>query len=212
MIITWGSEYIGHVGFTANPEDYDAEPPIRSLWFDAGPVAMNADREAVALALTFGRYASGRFQVVHKFSPVVAHAIEASMQPVWTTPSPIEYYPKALPIGSRTLDVHWTDEPAPSLNLGNEAQLAIQRSDRSAGSMRGLNRMTLSSNAWLHADTRGSELVQIFPLIAVAVLFAEDLNADVLRIRGQFDESSDEWINLVRLLATARLGITQVPA
>lgn len=73
--------------------------------------------------------------------------------------------------------------------------------------MRSINGLHVASNAWIHSRGELSSLESIFPYLAAAVLYAEDLEVDTIQIYGHFDTQSDTWKKLVLLLGSARLGI-----
>ncbi|GAA2136651.1 hypothetical protein GCM10009825_22100 [Arthrobacter humicola] len=210
MIVTWNGEYVGHTGFNVTADDYDGEPRFRSFWFDAAPKNRHPDREAVAAFLVFSSAMGGLVNLPHKFSPAVDSAMRSIASPVPVVFSPIEYYPKALPGGSRPLNLSWSGIEAASTDettRDDTTYLRIERSDETAGSLRTLRGLTMSSNAWLHSDGRRGHVSSIRPYLAAAVLFAEDLDADSIRIPGDYDQESQEWKDLVYLLGTARLGL-----
>lgn len=211
MIITWRGELVGHVGLTAVPNDYDGNPQFSNFWFDASPKAIHPDRQAVAAYLIFGSYMSGRVQMPHAFSPAVEAALRFDAEPVSISFNPIEYYPKALPIGSRVLDLSWegSSNNCEIADSPGSAYLHILQSDRAAGSIRTVNGLTIGSNAWLHTSSKRDSLQRIYPFVAAAVLFAEDLEVDVVRVPLGYDEGTAEWRALSSLLASARLGLAQ---
>lgn len=213
MIITWQSEFEGHIGFRAAPEDYDATPHVTHLWMDKMPVERHWDREAVAAYLVYGGYASGRFVVPHKFSPAAAKAMATMSDPVDLRPEPIEYYAKRLPSGNRTMrilkDGSLGEEYIAPDNQGG-CYLQVLRSDRAAGAVRTINGLTVASNAWVHATADDGGLTSLYPYLALGALFAEDLEANVLEIEADVDSSTSEYRQLQHLLSTARLGLRVV--
>lgn len=210
MIIKWNGDLIGHIGFNASTDDYDGEPTFKSYWFDSAPKSLHADREAVAAFLVFGSFMGGLVTLPHKFSPAVDSAMRGLAGPVPVVFAPVEYYPKALPAGVRKLDLSWSDlqqSGVSRVSEDNSAYIRIERSDKTAGSLRTIRGLTLASNAWLHARGQSGSLSALYPYIAAAVLFAEDLDADTIRLPGAHDTSSREWRDLAHLLSTARLGL-----
>jgi hypothetical protein len=208
MIIKWLSEFDGQAGFSVEAGDYDGTPTISNLWMDSGPKVRHWDRQAIAAYLVFGSTFGGPVTMPHKFSPAVANAIKNLSLPVQLDLQPIEYYPKALPIGERKLLVV-RDIPIPDhlLNPSNQSEsyLEVLPSDKANGAVRRVNGLTVASNAWLHASSTG--IASWYPFIAMACLFAEDLDAGTIVIPESIDISSQEWKNLSYLLSTARLGL-----
>lgn len=211
MIIKWSNELHGPAGFTVTPEDYDGTPRLFQLLMDVAPKVRHWDRQAVAAFLTFGKSFGGPVTMPHKFSPAVSNAIKAMALPVQLDLQPIEYYPKALPIGERRLHVI-VDEQVPASLLSPQNQrdgfIEVLRSDLNNGALRRINGLTLGSNAWVHST--GSALESWYPYIAVACLFAEDLDASTIVLPSEVDTDSPLWLPLCNLLATARLGLEVV--
>lgn len=209
MIIKWKSEYIGHIGFEATPDDYDGIPKFANYWLDAGPKLRHPDREAVAAFLIYGSYLGGLTQMPHKFSPAVDVVLRDAAGEASAAFSPIEYYPKALPVGSRTMRLSWSEDEKEKIDAEGVADvfLRLERSDRVSGSMRSVNGLTVASNAWIHVPDCAESIYRIYPFLAAAVLYAEDLEADTIQVQGNYDKDKDAWETIVRLLGSARLGI-----
>ncbi|MDO2935989.1 hypothetical protein Q2T94_16945 [Paeniglutamicibacter sulfureus] len=208
MIITWLSELDGQTGFFAEPGDYDGAPYISNLWMDCGPTDRHWDRQAIAAYLVFGRTFGGPVHMPHKFSPAVANAMKVIATPVQLDLQPIEYHAKRLPIGERKL-ILVRNNPIPERLLDPENQmesyLEVLPSDKASGAIRRINGLTVASNAWLHVSADG--LASWYPFIAMACLFAEDLDAGTIVVPDEIDTSTQEWKNLHYLLSTARLGL-----
>ena len=90
------------IAYTAELSEYDAEPPSRMWLLDELPEKINPELEAVALYLIFGNWCGGEFEVPQKMGPNTASAISnhAAMD---FFPSPIEYYPKPIFRGTRSV-------------------------------------------------------------------------------------------------------------
>lgn len=208
MKIKWLSEFDGQVGLAVEPDDYDGTPQISHLWMDRGPKSRHWDREAVATGLVFGRYFGGEITMPHKFSPAVATGLRRMAGPVPINVGPIEYYPKGLPEGERRLHL-LVDEPVPEDLMEPKDQsacyLQILRSDRASGSIRRVNGLSVASNAWLHSEPRA--VSGLLPFIALACLFAEDLEAGTIVLPPSSAGVPDEWQEVRQILATARLGL-----
>lgn len=208
MIIKWVPERHGTVGFHVVPEDYDGTPSIANFWLDVRPKSIHWDRQAVAAFLIYGRAFGGPVTMPHKFSPAVSNAIKSLSIPVQLDLQPIEYYPKAIPIGERRLHV-FADTPVPQTLLDphdqSSAFLEVLRSDKASGAIRRLNGISVASNAWLHSS--GRNLQSWYPYIAIACLFAEDLDVSTIVLPSSVDTSSPLWSKLCDLLSTARLGL-----
>lgn len=208
MIIKSSRELDGSTGFSAETGDYDGTPVISNFWMDSSPKVQHWDRQAVAIYLVFGRNFGGHVVMPHKFSPAVANAMRTLAAPVPLDVQPIEYHPKALPIGQRRL-VLVRDMPLPEQLLNptdqTECYLEVLPSDKASGALRRINGLTVASNAWLHQAASG--LASWYPFVALACLFAEDLDAETIVIPDDIDTTSQDWKDLSYLLATARLGL-----
>lgn len=208
MIINWVFELQGTSGFQVTPEDYDGTPYISDFLMDVSPKARHWDREAVAAFLVFGRTFGGPVTMPHKFSPAVSNAIKSMALPVQLDLQPIEYYPTGLPIGERKLHI-LVDEKIPDFLLHPKDQslcyLEILPSDKISGSIRRINGLSIASNAWLHASEYALE--EWYPYIAIACLFAEDLDAATIVLPSHVKVDAAHWLALCNLLATARLGL-----
>lgn len=213
MIVEWKSERIGHVGFSATAEDYDGVPRFSSYWLDATPKSRHGDRVALAAFLIYGGYMGGFTQLPQKFSPALESAFRRASG-IETAFGPVEYHATGLPHGTRTLHVSWTGiETAEHITSApsKTAFLHVDRSDKSSGSLRSIDSLRVASNAWVHCRTDLGTLQEIFPYLAAAVLYADDLEADTIQIRGNYDTASEDWVTLVHLLGACRLGIRCVP-
>ncbi|MFH0413084.1 hypothetical protein ACG98H_13645 [Corynebacterium sp. L4756] len=73
--------------------------------FEATPFKINPEVEAVALTLLFGRFSGGEMEFAHKVGPNTAKAIQRYLEPTMGFITPIEYYPKPLPLGTETIRV-----------------------------------------------------------------------------------------------------------
>lgn len=208
MIVEWKSELDAQVGFVVEPGDYDGTPTISHFWMDTAPKIRHWDRQAIAAFLVFGSSFGGPVVMPHEFSPAVANAIKNLATPIQLDLQPIEYYPRALPVGERRLFLI-RDTPIPDrlLNPTNQTEcyLEVLPSDKASGAIRRINGLSLASNAWLHHASPGLE--SWYPYIAMACLFAEDLDAGTIVVPGDIDTSSQKWKDLSYLLATARLGL-----
>lgn len=218
MIIKWKSEYIGTVGLEVSSREgynidsaqYHGIPSYRNFWLDSSPKAIHPDRLAIAAFLLFGSYMSGPTQFPKKFSPAVETAMQRALDGVHSTLGPVEYYPKALPIGSRTIDVSWTDlHQSRGTERGGTAYFRVERSDHYSGALRSMQGLVVASNAWIHGQS-GSALSQLLPYIAAAVLFAEDLEGDTIRI-PQITADASERSTIIDLLGSVRLGFGMYP-
>lgn len=202
MKITWKGTQTGQVGFHAELQEYDAVPPVGSLLIDHAPSSMNLEREAMAGYLAFGHWTSGDLQLPHRLGPNTAAAIERDMQHVSVRPSPIEYYPKPLETGHRRVRVAFT----PANISGELPTLTVLPASEWTGSMRSLQSVVVASNAFALDSAASNGIEAIRARLAVAVLFAGDLSADILNIYApRLDPGEERRIR--ELLLAVRLGV-----
>ena len=179
-------------------DEYDAAPPVGQLLLDRRPRIRQHDRDAIAAYLAFGQWAASGLSLPAKISPATAEAIRAdSHLSGGLIAEPIEYYPKALPIGSA--DVALTRSIGPSFL--QRPELAILQADTWNGAVGTTRSLALGSNAFV---LDGAASVRAH--LAVAVLFAADLDADCFALEG-WDVPASEQPRLRSLLSAVRLGV-----
>jgi hypothetical protein len=212
MKVSWTNDKSGRAGLVAHDfEHFDTFPVVSEFWMDASPAKNWADRAAVAAALVFGQHMGGRFHAPFAMSSAVAGAINR-----FSTNGPI--VPTNVSSGAGTLTWHGGLELAlekdsaigpertNTLDATRRIALNVLRSDLATGRLFSFDRLTLSSNAWLHADQR-SGIEQLYPFLAVAVLFAADLQVSTLVCPQSSDVRENDLAGLVDLLASVGLGL-----
>lgn len=166
----------------ASPERYDAIPYISELMIDGRPRVVSSDRLAVAATLAFGPDSSGSMELPLPIGAATAQAIQAFLAPTWTTVGPIDFVPRALPVGVTRM--HLTMDSSAERLIANRfdeqrtVHFDLRRSDRFAGQLMSLDRHIVVSNAWAfgEADSKRS----LMAALAVGVLFAESLQTDII--------------------------------
>lgn len=202
MKITWKGTLSGQVGFHAELQEYDADPPVESLLLDHAPVAMNPEREAIAAYLAFGHWSSGDLQLPHRLGPNTAAAIERDIRHVAVRPGPIEYYPKPLELGIREVHVGFDA----SYVRDDPATIAVLPGSGWTGALRTLRSIAISSNAFALDMAASQDFAAIRARLAVAVLFAADISADTLVLTAS-DLPETERSRIRELLLAVRLGV-----
>lgn len=149
---------------------------------DGRPRVVSADRLAVAAILAFGSDCSGPVELPFPIGPTTAQAIQEFLSPTWIAVSPIDFVPKALPIGVTRMHLT-TDAPAErrirnSFDRQRTVHFELRRSDRFAGQLMSLDHHIVVSNAWMFGDAESQR--SLLAALAVAVLFAESLQVDVI--------------------------------
>lgn len=204
MKISWKSTNYGQTGFHIDQlGEYDATPPVDALLLDRAPRTLNPERQAIAAYLAFSPWLSGDLQLPQKLGPNTAAAIERDLAHVQVRPSPVEYYPKPLEVGLREVSVV-VDQLG---HNGSGAFINVLRTSEWAGSMRGLQSIAVSSNAFTLDAAASTESPSIRARLAVAVLFAGELSADILRLAADPAITDAEVDSLRSLLLAARLGL-----
>lgn len=178
--------------------EYDAAPPIECLLVDREPRARHNDRDAMAAYLAFGHWIGSGMTLPKPISPATAEAIQSDMRNGSSRVEPIEYYPKALPIGTTT----FTLSAELSETFAARPELAVLRADRWNGALATGDSLAFGSNAFLLSIDGG-----VRAYLAVAVLFATDLGADEYDLSA-WHVSEDEQMRLRALLSSVRLGAT----
>ena len=147
------------IAYTVELSEYDAEPPTRTWLVDDLPEQINPELEAVALYLVFGRWCGGEFKVPQKMGPNTAAAISrhAAMD---FFPEPLEYYPKPIFRGTRTIHVSTSLE-----NAGSHELISLAGSEWN-GSLKSTRAMIVSSNSSVF-DQDASEVVSHLSLIHI---------------------------------------------
>lgn len=205
MKVSWSSTHDNRIGFHTELHEYDAVPPVAALLIDHAPAMINAEREAVASYLAFGHWVSGDLQLAHKVGPNTASAIERDMSFVDVRPSPLEYYPKPLPTGSRRVSVDFDGSGVSS----SGPFISVLPASRWNGALRSHNGIALGSNAFVFDAAASGGHVAIRCRLAVAVLFAEDLLADTFVLRAN-DVDAREISRIRKLLAAVNIGLDLV--
>lgn len=182
-------------GYEAVLSEYDSIPPSNKIIVDELPEKVDPNREAIALYLIFGKWVGSDFTVPQWMSPHTGETIARAASPITVSPSPFEYYPKGLPIGNREL--FCTD----SSEFENEqGTVAVLPAHSWSGALRGFDSIAVSSNAFVFQEDQKD----VAPLVGIALLFAEDLNADSICIRTKLPEAEESRI--AALLSSVRLG------
>src|SRR5699024_4520050 len=114
-------------------------------------------------------------------------------------PSPVEYYPKELEVGLREVSVVLDDFG----HSGSGAFINVLRASEWAGSMRGLQSIAVSSNAFALDAAAPAAAASIRARFAVAVLFAVEHSADTLLLPEDLALEEVELDSLRSLLLAA---------
>lgn len=212
MKVSWINDKSGRAGLVAHDLEFlDAFPVVSEFWMDASPATNWADRAAVAATLVFGSHMGGRFHAPFAMSSDVAAAISRFSRNGQIVPTNVSSgagtltWRGGLELALET-DRAIGSERINSLDATRRIGLNIVRSDLMTGRLFSFDRLTLSSNAWLHAERRsGTE--QLYPFLAVAVLFAADLQISTIVCQPSSEIPADQLGALVDLLGSVGLGL-----
>lgn len=210
MKIEWVNENSGRSGLVVTEVDrYDGVPSIDSFWLDHAPLNLSQDRVAVATTLVFGRWAMGAFRLPKQVGAGTAKSIIRYLEPNWVVPEPIDYGPKPIPNGPATLYVS-------SVGSGNDVdfaaktsadgiQLRILSSDKYSGAISTMSSLSVAANAFAFQMEGPGEMG--LPLLAVAVLFAEDLQSTTIVLPATYSSMIGDEIRLRQLLSSVGLQL-----
>lgn len=202
MIVEWTQFEGARHALTAAPQEYDAVPPVPALIVDGAPRHLDPDRLALVAHLAFGRWTSGDLTLPEQgASPTVAEAIEDDALPVRVRAHPVQYAPRALARGTREVAV---SASLPS-GHGPAPRIAVVPSTVAEGTLRTGDTVVVSSNAFL-LDATAGPVPSFRARLAVAVLFAEDQGAAVLRVPGVAVEAAGS-ARLGALLRSVNLSL-----
>lgn len=180
----------------AVPGPFDGRPPVDRFVLGGSPLRSHPDRIGLAAFLTFGCYSSGEFILPSPIGPELSSAIEDDCQPIRVRPSPVEYVPRIMATGKRSVTVR--QGHTPSLD---EPQIQVVPRVSADGLFRWGNTISVSSNSF--AFDMGLRAV-----LSVAVLFAEDLDAADLLVQVPRPIEGREEGRLRQLLLSVGLGFS----
>ena len=190
------SNLYGRWGIRAELSEYDAIPPIQNIAYEASPLKINPEVEAAAITLLFGRFSGGELEFAHKVGPNTAKAIQRYVEPTIGFVTPIEYYPKPLPLG--TMETTVREGNATELQ---ESTFSSLRSDQYNGALKTQRSMAVANNSFLLK----SNVNDIRPALASAMLFAEDLEVESFVVPEGTISNFEE---VQRLLSAVRINLS----
>lgn len=202
MRIIAETQHSGRFSLLAEVEDYDGVTPVNRLLIDYVPSALNPERVALAGYLAFGSWVSGGVDFPEAICPELASAIEDDAAPARVRPKEVNYTPKRLADGGYRAQILLRPTVLEPEELRS---IRILPRGKYAGSLRKEGHFQVASNAYLLAGSL-PEKVEHRPMLAVAVLSAEDLDISEFHLEGEIIE--DEAERLRSLLGAAGLGLS----
>ena len=173
----------GGCALHALPEDYDGQPRPGVLTVDHAPRFASPIRLAAAATLAFRPFLAGSITFPEKISPELATRVSALLEPATTFPGPLEFHPKAMPLGNATLHVESNAVAMPGPE-GRTSRLVLTSSGQAFGHHVTAEVTTVPTNACLLEPSSGDELDRSLPYLAAAVLVAEDFGVGTLTLPG----------------------------
>lgn len=168
---------------SACPSDYDGSPAPDCLRLDYSPRFASPGRLAVAAVLAFRPYIAGGLDLPRPVSPELARSFTDFLAPVAVFPQPVEYHPKAIPLGSGTFVVEVGGSPHHENRSGPSAtRLSLLPGGRSFGHRLEGDLVSVPTNAALLAPPSADPLDCVLPLLACAVLLAEDFGIGTVEL------------------------------
>lgn len=189
------SNLYGRWGVHVELSEYDAVPPVQNIAYEASPLKLNPEVEAAALTLLFGRFSGGEMEFSHKVGPNTAKAIQRYLEPTIGFVSPIEYYPKALPLGGMDTLVCENGALQPTGSEFNSL-----RSDQFNGAIKSQRAIAVANNSFVLKQSSDD----IRPALASAMLFAEDLEVETFVVQSGTIPNFDE---VQSLLSAVRINL-----
>lgn len=202
MITYWETDSTLGPGITAQPEEYDAIPPLKTLQVGALPRQLSPDREAISIYLAFGHWTSGHLKFPRSLSPETAEAIEADSMPARIRTDLIEYAAREVPTGNRQTLLGFTAGET----MQHSPTLSVIDNINSREFIQKTSSLTVSSNAFAFDRMDSQEHFSIRARLAVAVLFAEDADVESL-VLNTVKPANDELSRLRALLAVTNIGL-----
>lgn len=174
----------GGCEIAAIPSDYDGSPAPSCLRLDYAPRFASPGRLAVAAVLAFRPYIAGALDFPAAISPELARNLMNLLAPVSVFPQPVDFHPKAIPLGTGTFVVEDGQE-----ELGRSAssrssvtRLRLTSGSRTFGHQLERDLVSVPTNAALLTPTSGDPLDAVLPLVAGAVLLAEDFGIGTIEL------------------------------
>lgn len=196
------TESFGRFSLLTEVEAYDAVTPISRFFIDYVPSVLNPERVALAGYLAFGSWISGGVKFPEAICPELASAIEDDSMPARVRPEKIDYTPKRLAGGKYEAQV--LVGPA-ATESETSRSLRILPHGKYVGALRQEGHLQVSSNAYVLAGCV-PKAAEHRPMLAVAVLAAEEFGIEKLRFKAKINEN--ERMHLQSLLGAVGLGLT----
>ena len=196
--------------------EYDAIPPLDSVFIENRLRYLTPDRLALACALLVYDYVAGPMELPKACSPEMSRALEQIFNPRNVRISNIELKPSRRPAGERTARLHlpneyhqYTDIHSKISRNGPEVEFGIS-DDQSFGSTIGVRNISLACN--LRALAADNPTSIAMGVLGVCVLYAEDFGISKIIVPKDIAEKIWNFKELARaaICADIELVIEQI--
>lgn len=184
----------------AVPGEFDAVPLVDVLTLDRAPTEISPSRLGLAAYLAFGEFSSGELHFPRPIGPELAAAIDVDTAPIRLRSHGIDLVPKRLQRGERTIVI------GTELCLGGPtARLVVASTAVAHGFLTWQQSTVVCSNSSILGTPSRS-------ILAVAVLFADELEAGEFLFEHDMNLAENEMIKLQVLLQSVGLNLSHSTA
>ncbi|WP_152568742.1 hypothetical protein [Microvirga sp. BSC39] len=190
------------------PDNYDAFPPASIAWLDGRIIEHNKDRAAAAQALLLLPYVSGRLSPIQGCGVEIAGSLRDLFLPRKIILDHVELKPARIPSGTRTVHLCDGSYRSAALLRARRHDVMLRLSESAYTTAISPRQAVISSNFGLFAR-RDGQLHAILPLIAAALLYAEDLSLArfLVPVQDLTAEERQLFARVTALLAAVNVAV-----
>ena len=197
---------------SAVPDEYDGTPLLSDVFFDAAPLQCHTDRMAVAGALLFSKYISGVLTFNFECHPETAASLQDFFSPVSVSVLSIDLKPRPIVAGDVKVMLDRADHAfGPTQVLRHNDHMSFRLASNGVGSFFSPRQVVIATNAPVLTTEDERSVFAWTPLVAGAVLFADDLFISHIILPFHYDRlSRDEQSSFARLksvLQTVKISL-----
>lgn len=184
----------------AHPTDFDAHPPVKELRIKWQYAGTSTDRFAVAASLAFSPWSAGAMMFPSEISALTAQRIGdwfRFVERVWVGPNPVRWGGLKIPKGRDVLSIG---------GIEAEGTLVLEYRGMSEASSLSDSRVQVASNA-AYLVARDDGRSQLLTQLAVAVLLAEEIGVNEIRLPSDAVLSTEDFAATTWLLECVGLGL-----
>ena len=201
----------GGCELSAHPDDYDGHPTPDVFRLDYSPRFASPGRLAVAAVLAFRSFVAGELTFPSPIAPELARSIIEFLDPVAVFPQPLDFQPKAVPLGTGLFVVEPDGIPSPADAAPggpSVARLRLPSAGEGFGHSLTRDTLTVPTNATLLVPASEDPLARLGPFVAAAVLLAEDFGIGTLQLPRVAAPQDSSLRRLAGLLEAGSLSLT----